>query len=125
QVQSGLTGHQSTLRTALRAIPPTDGPTRIKESVELARRLLADQPRKKIVIVTDGGSPDLESVRGSEDIQIVPVGTKVANVGITRVQARRSLLDPVGYQILAEVQNASDEKVETRLELDLGGSIVD
>ncbi len=125
QVRSGLTGHQSTLRAALQAIPPTDGPTRIKETVELARRLLADQPRRKIVVVTDGGSPDLDAVRGAEDIQIVPVGTKAGNLGITRFQARRSLLDPIGYQILAEVQNASDQPAETRLELELAGSTVD
>lgn len=125
QVQSGLTGHQSTLRAALKAIPPTDGPTRIKESVELARRLLADQPRRKIILVTDGGFPELDSIRGADDIQVVPVGTKASNVAITRFQARRSLLDPVGYQILAQVQNASDEPVETRLELELAGNIVD
>lgn len=125
QVRSGLTGHQSTLRAALAAIPPTDGPTMVKESVELARRLLADQPRRKIVLVTDGGSPDLDALKGAEDIQVVPVGTKAGNLGITRFQARRSLLDPIGYQILAEVQNASEAAVETRLELELAGQVVD
>jgi hypothetical protein len=125
QVQSGLTGHQSTLRAALRAIPPTDGPTRIKESVELARRLLADQPRRKIVIVTDGGFPEIDAIRGADDVQVVAIGKKTGNLAITRFQARRSLLDPIGYQILAEVQNASDEKVETRFELDLEGNPVD
>ena len=59
------------------------------------------------------------------DIQVVPVGSKAGNLALTRFQARRSLLDPVGYQILAEVQNASDEPVEARLELDLAGNIVD
>lgn len=125
QVRSGLTGHQSTLRAALESIPPTDGPTRIEESVELARRLLADQPRKSIVIVTDGGFPGLDAMRGEADVRVVPVGTKASNLAITRFQARRSLLDPVGYQILAEVQNASDEPAETRLELELAGSVVD
>jgi hypothetical protein len=125
QVQSGLTGHQSTLRAALRSIPATDGPTRIKEAVDLARRLLADQPRRKIVIVTDGGFPEFDAIKASEDVQIVPVGKKTSNLAITRFQARRSLLDPIGYQILAEVQNASDEKVESRLELELEGRIID
>ncbi len=40
QVASGLTDHQSTLREAIDKIPATDGPTRVKEAVELARRLL-------------------------------------------------------------------------------------
>ena len=125
QVQSGLTGHQSTLRAALRSIPVTDGPTRIKESVDLARRLLADQPRRKIIIVTDGGFPEFDAIKAADDVQIVPVGKKTSNLAITRFQARRSLLDPIGYQILAEVQNASDEKVESRLELELEGRIID
>ena len=125
QVQSGLTGHQSTLRSALKAIDPTDGPTRIAESVELARRLLADQPRGRIVIVTDGVCPEIESIRRANDVTIVAIGKKTGNAAITRFQARRSLLDPIGYQILAEVQNASDEIIETRFELDLEGNVID
>src|SRR3954447_24897394 len=41
-VRCGMTGHQATLREALSQVPPTDGPTRVKEAVELGRRLLAE-----------------------------------------------------------------------------------
>ena len=46
-------------------------------------------------------------------------------MGITKFQVRRSLIDPIGYQVLVEVANASDATVETRLEMDLDGGAVD
>src|ERR1700712_5425102 len=51
QVACGLTDHQSTLREALDAVKPTDGPTRVRETIALARRLLADQKNPAIVVL--------------------------------------------------------------------------
>src|SRR5262249_13552038 len=47
QVVCSLTAHQRTLRSALATIAPTDGPTRVPEAVDLARRLLADHSNGK------------------------------------------------------------------------------
>ena len=52
-------------------------------------------------------------------------GSSTDNVGITQFQVRRSLLDPVGYEILIEVSNFSDEPVECRLDLELAADVVD
>ncbi|MGH7129117.1 MAG: hypothetical protein ACREIV_11160, partial [Planctomycetaceae bacterium] len=46
-------------------------------------------------------------------------------VGITQFQVRRSLLDPIGYQVLVEVRNFSDKPAEVQLEMELDGTIVD
>jgi len=46
------------------------------------------------------------------------IGTQAGNVGITQFQVRRSLIDPLGYQILAEVTNASGQPMECRFEVD-------
>ncbi len=57
-------------------------------------------------------------------------------MGITRFQARRSLVDPIGYEILVEVANAADKADpnrkpaidktrKCRLEIDLNGETVD
>ena len=131
-VRCGMTGHQRTLRDELAKIAPTDGPTRVKEAVELARRLLADQgdPKAKgrasVIVLTDGGFDDSAKLLEAGDVKVVGVGSpKTGNVGITKFQVRRSLVDPIGYQILVEVVNASDEVVETRLEMDLDDSAVD
>lgn len=131
-VRCGMTGHQRTLREALEKVTPTDGPTRVKEAVELARRLLADKgdskdsKRQNIVVITDGGFDDASKLAGAADVKVVGVGSgKTGNVGITKFQVRRSLVDPIGYQILVEVVNVSDAVVETRLEMDLDDSAVD
>ena len=131
-VRCGLTGHQRTLRDELKKIAPTDGPTRVKEAVELARRLLADQGdanakgRSSVVVLTDGGFDDASKLAEAGDVKVVGVGgAKTGNVGITKFQVRRSLVDPIGYQILVEVTNASDQVVETRLEMDLDDGAVD
>jgi len=130
-VRCGMTGHQSTLREAIRALPATDGPTRVKEAVELGRRLLADpgdtqaKGRSSVVVVSDGGFDGAATLAGAGDVKVINVGGKLGNVGITRFQVRRSLVDPIGYQILAEVANASDSAVETRLEIELDGKPVD
>jgi hypothetical protein len=125
QVLCGLTGHQRSLRAALDGIPATDGPTHVKQAVELARRLLADQKNRKVIVLTDGGFADAARWAKAEDIEAVVIGKKTGNVGITRFQVRRSLIDPIGYEILAEVANNSDEAVECRLEIDLNGDAIE
>ena len=51
--------------------------------------------------------------------------TDASNIGITQLQARRSLIDPLGYEILASVRNASANPVSCRLELSLDDVPVD
>ncbi len=109
----------------LEAIPSSDGPTNVSQAVELAKRLLADHANKKIVVLTDGGFPEVEKLAKDKDVQIVGVAAKTPNVAITMFQVRRSLLDPIGYEILTEVANNSEEKVECRLEIDLEDEPVD
>ena len=58
-------------------------------------------------------------------MQLVAVGQRTGNVGITRFQVRRSLLDPIGYEVLAEVANLADAPAQCRLEIDLDGDVVD
>jgi hypothetical protein len=125
QVVCGLTGHQRTLLEALEKIEPTDGPTRVPEAAELAERLLADHKNGQIAVVSDGCFADAEALARRERVQFVGVGQISGNVGITQFQVRRSLLDPIGYQILAEVRNASDEAVQCRLDIELDGNVVD
>ncbi len=126
QVVCGMTDHQRTLRQALEAVPLSDGPTRIQEALTLARRLLVETARlQRIVVVTDGGFDGAAELSRQDGVELVLVGRKTPNLGITRMQARRSLLDPIGYEILIEVANASDDQAECRLELDLDDEPID
>ncbi|MCC6359489.1 MAG: BatA and WFA domain-containing protein [Phycisphaerales bacterium] len=58
-------------------------------------------------------------------VEFVRVGGWTANVGVTRFQVRRSLGDPLGYEILADVTNQSDAPAECRFEIELDDEILD
>jgi VWA domain-containing protein/aerotolerance regulator-like protein len=125
QVVCGLTGHERTLQAALADIHATDGPTKVAEAVELGKRLLADAKHGRVIVLSDGCFADSEKLADDDAVELRAVGTRVANVGITNFQVRRSLLDPIGYEILTQVTNASDEPVECRLDIDFNDSPVD
>jgi hypothetical protein len=129
QVVCGLTGHQGTLHERLDAVPATDGPTRVAEAVELARRLIADekaeQKHVRVIVLTDGCAKDIEAVAAMENVQVAAVGQRTGNVAVTAFQVRRSLLDPIGYEILAEVVNQSDEEVNCRFEIHLNEDAIE
>ena len=124
-VVCGMTGHFRTLKNALTSIPQSDGPTHLGEAVELAHRLIGDHAHGRVIVLTDGCSTDAEDVARNPKVEMQLVGKAAANVGITRFQVRRSLLDSLGYEILIEVLNASDEPVECRLEIELNQAPVD
>ena len=67
--------------------------------------------------------PALESSnKTNAAVSIHVIGERSSNVGITQFQVRRSLIDPLGYEILAEVTNSSDQPVECRFEVDFRSS---
>jgi hypothetical protein len=129
QVICGLTGHQRTLRDALTAVGPTDGPTLVTDAVALARRLIAEEGatnrNTQVVVLTDACSPELTALADAADVVLIAVGTEVPNLAITRLQVRRSLIDPIGYDTLVEVVNHSSADAESRLEIELNGRAVD
>lgn len=124
-VACGMTGHLQTLKTALTSIPQTDGPTELREAVGLGRKLIGDHPHGKVIVLTDGCCPEAAELAANEAVDLQLIGGRAGNLGITRFQVRRSLLDSLGYEILVEVLNASDDIVECRMEMDLDGVPVD
>ncbi|HEX4588823.1 MAG TPA: VWA domain-containing protein, partial [Gemmataceae bacterium] len=126
RVACGLTGHQKTLRDALGAVEATDGPTMVAEAVALARRLAAGGGGQgRVVVITDGCVANAAKL-ADQSTSLITIGTKAGNVGITRFQVRRSAIDPIGYEILAEVTNFADEPTpDFRLAITLNGNPVD
>jgi hypothetical protein len=148
EVIIGMSGHVPTLKRALRGITVSDNPTDLSSAIELGKQLLGDHPRGQVLVYTDGcvespsqpatdAAPSIASTGGAADAKPsneqhkAPVvthhlfGTQAANLGITQFQVRRSLVDPLGYEVLAAVHNASDKDVECRLEVELDGVPVD
>ena len=128
EVACGTTGHPPTLAAALTGARQTDGPGAAPAALALARRLVAGRENGRVLLLTD--SDDKSSAWGAGDaaddgVTLLPFGKAGGNVAITAFQTRRSLTDPVGYEILVEVSNFSDEPAECRLDLDLAGAPVD
>lgn len=145
QVVVGFTGRQRTLSDAVQALSPSDGPSNVSDAIALGQRLLGerqDGKRPEVIVLSDGrftgvenylAKPDSDTEASGQVNQISPesthpgtspvtvgvIGERSDNVGITQFQVRRSLIDPLGYQILAEVTNSSDHAVDCRFEVDL------
>ncbi|OYP35995.1 vWA domain-containing protein [Rhodopirellula sp. MGV] len=142
RVVVGMSDFAPTVVEAIEAVALTDGPTKIHEAVGAARRLASDPERRRIVVFTDGGvrgrdqlseKPDRDEDTSSigrenliaEDVRLIPIGTTADNAAITTFQVRRSTVDPIGYSLLVEVVNFSEEPLETRLTLNLDEVLVD
>jgi hypothetical protein len=144
QVKVGMNGHLPTLRRALAGLTAQDGPTELEPAVRLARQLIGEHSRGQVIVLTDGCSSvvkleesvirpvdtdspivDRDEVHTEPDLQYRVFATEAPNVGITQFQVRRSLSDPLGYEILSQVRNSSAGTVKCRLELELNGSPVD
>ncbi len=145
----GMSGHIPTLKESLRSIEVSDNPTRLDSAIELGQQLIGDHPNGEVVVLTDGcaevtnitlslggsaqpGRAPSDSSTNEEDavdddikISWQIFATEASNVGITQFQVRRSLVDMLGYEVLASVKNASDNAVKCRLEITLSDSVVD
>lgn len=125
RVLLGATGDRRLLRSSVERVEATDAPTRLAEAVETARRLIAGDERGEVVVLTDGGSKEITSLRASDDVTVYGFGEASPNLPITSFQVRRSVADAIGFQVLVEVTNFGDESADCRLELDLEGNVVD
>ena len=125
-VAIGMTDHQRSLLSAIESLPGTDGPTEVMSAVAVAERLLADQEKEgEIIVLSDGCFENVERLKSNPKVTLYGVGERRDNVGITRYQVRRSLLDAVGYQVLLDVTNFSENERSCRVELNLENELVD
>ena len=70
-------------------------------------------------------SPQSRGEGTGAPVKLHVIGERTGNLGIVQFQVRRSLVDPLGYEILAEVRNASDQPVECRFEVELNDEPID
>lgn len=125
RVVVGMSDFAPAIEEAIHSIQPTDGPTQIKDAIEAARRLADEEERRRIVVITDTTLDEQNDIESAEDLSWESVGTSQTNLAITTFQVRRSSVDPIGYALLVEVRNFSDEPSSTRLKLTLGDDLVD
>lgn len=125
RIAVGMTDFGPAVRDAIQAIEPTDGPTRVSEAIEAARRLTRAPQRRELVIISDFCFEDAKPLAEQDDVRPIAVGEPVDNAGITSLAARRSLVDPIGYAALVEVHNFGDSSFEGRLTVELAEELVD
>ena len=124
-VAIGMTADVRILGETIDSIVASDGPTRLAEAVELARRLVADEEKREIIVLTDGADDDVTELNSESDVTVFGFGKKTGNTAITCFQVRRNIADATSYQVLVEVTHFGDEPVECRLDLELEGNVVD
>jgi hypothetical protein len=129
EVVLGMGNHVPSLRRAIHDLQPVDTPANLGSAVELADQLLGDAPNGQVIVFTDQANPkntksDNEPKKATA-VEYRAFGSNASNVGITQFQTRRSMVDAVGYELLVEVRNASDQPIQCRLEIELDERPVD
>jgi hypothetical protein len=129
EVVLGMGNHVPSLRRAINDLQPVDTPANLGSAVELADQLLGDAPNGQVIVFTDQANPkntksDNEPKKATA-VEYQAFGSNASNVGITQFQTRRSMVDAVGYELLVEVRNASDQPIQCRLEIELDERPVD
>ena len=125
RVVVGMTDFPPAIRDAIQSITPTDGPTRVSEAVEMARRLTRSPERRDLVVISDMCFEQAALLQQASDVRLLTAGEKRDNVAITAFAVRRSLVDPIGYAAMVTIQNFSELETECRLSLDLADEPVD
>ena len=116
RVRCGLTSDRTALHLGLDAVQPTDGTGAMSDCVATARRLVEDEPRPVVVVVSDGAFHGLEKDE-HEEVVALPVGRSENNVAITNLAARAKFGSPEEQEVLVEVANFGDEPVNVTIEL--------
>ena len=117
-----LTQEPSLLREGLTRVEPTDLGADLPRALRLAMDVLRDQPRPRVVIVSDGvlgegGEAEARAREAGIELTFLPIGEGGRNVAITAFSVRRYPLDKSRSQALIELWNPTeqDEAVELTL----------
>lgn len=127
---SPLTSEPRLLGEGLERLRATDVAADLSRGLRFALDVLRDQPRPRIVIVSDGVLPDagLAADRAREagvEVDWIAVGEGGPNVAITAFSVRRYPLDKSRSEVLVELWNPTDEDADIELELSGDGEPID
>jgi hypothetical protein len=103
------------------AVKPFFGAADLAQSVQLAGQLLAGKQDPCIVVISDGAAGALAPLEAA-DKRIIhwPIGKTKDNAGIGQLSVRPDRQNG-NYQALITVVNASDQKLDTQLTLEIDG----
>jgi hypothetical protein len=135
---------RSALKAKIDTIKPTESLSTLTEAIALAEAHASDlvieddggsvmtantEAAGNVLLFTDGRIEDAEQLAAqrfrAESMEIVTVGSRTDNVGITGMEARRSYERPSELEVFAEVRNFGPESVEIDANLYIDDSHVD
>ncbi len=126
RVVQTLTGDKRALRAAIGRITLTGERTDISGPLKLAAGLARTVSKPKIIVISDGAFPQGDTVAGCPaPVELVTVGQRSKNLGVTAMDVRRSMEDPRFGEIFAKVTNFFDETLSTKVSLEIDGKLAD
>lgn len=116
-----FTTDRTLLKQTLEDLGPTDEPGDLPKAVQLGTSLLRGGRRGEVMVISDGTTPDLAYLSGSDDqpVQSIQVTGGERNVGITKFEVRPRVNRPEEYEILVNVANFSRQTESFDLALSL------
>ncbi|HRR86530.1 MAG TPA: VWA domain-containing protein, partial [Phycisphaerae bacterium] len=130
RVMSAFTNDKPQLRAAIDAIEQTDGPSLLREAMELAEAHstpigeVREVGSSQYILLTDGRLPDSESVRVERGtMEIARIGEATENVGIVSLDVRRNYDRPEQISALINVRNFGTRPAKRDISLLVDGQI--
>ncbi len=136
QVYSKFTSSRAELRKAIESITPTDGSSRVKDALSLARAFSTitdpDNPGRttgsaaSIILLSDGRISDLHEEVARERITYKPIGdtkTTTNNVAIIAFDAERNYTDLSQISVYARLANYGTKPISTTLFYSVGNQL--
>jgi Ca-activated chloride channel homolog len=127
---STLTNEVSELEAAVAKVVATDSSADFPRALRFAADTLRGLSSPEIIVVSDGALGEAADASGAVrlgDVKLafMPVGASGKNAAITGFSVRRYPLDKSRYEVMLEVTNTSDEKMDIELSLFGDGQLTD
>ena len=121
-----FTGVKSRLREALETIKARETRTDYARAIDLVQSLTQDMEEVELFLFSDGAYEEYVPRRmGAVSMNYVKIGAACDNVGITAIDARRSLENWEEPQVFARLQNFGPMPREVRVDLYLNDLLFD
>ena len=118
------------LDPAIDSLRATDTRADLERGLAFAVDSLRGLPKAEVVVVSDGVLGDVAEMArhvdlGNASLKFLPVGKSGTNLAITEFSVRRYPLDKSRSEVMLEVANTNDRRVQVELTLLGDGTIID
>ncbi len=121
-----LTTDRSLLRRVIGSLEARQTRTSIREALTIAQAAASAQDNPEIVILSDGGFPDLPAnLDVKARVSYIAVGKRSRNLGIVGLEPRRNVDVGNEYEVFCKVQNSTETDWAGVVEFHLNGQLTD